>query len=171
MQDSIILLETSEATEEKAPAQRSIDEIPVDKVMAAFRQACRGRGTMMRDDLLKAVSERLGYQRLGKVIAEALKGHLRAAIRRKIIGAEGQAVFAETTWMDEYTRDELVDTIRSVMRQGCNYDREDVIAAVAAHLGFARITATVRDPIKSAINAAIRRGLLDYDGPTVWRKE
>ena len=94
--------------------------------MAAFRQACRGRGEMARDELLKAVAHRLGFQRVGRSINETLKGHLRAAIRRKIVGADGDTVWPETGRMDEYTRDELVDTIRSVMRRGCNCDRNAV---------------------------------------------
>ena len=57
--------------------------------MAAFRQATRGRGWLEREELLKEVSLVLGYQRLGPKIEEALRGHLRAAIRRQIIEAEG----------------------------------------------------------------------------------
>ena len=57
--------------------------------MAAFRQAARGRGWLERDELLKRVSLVLGYQRLGPRIEEALRGHLRAAIRRRIIETDG----------------------------------------------------------------------------------
>jgi hypothetical protein len=45
--------------------------------------------------------------------------------------------------MDEYTRGELVDTIQSVMRKGCTYDREEVIEAVASQLGFTRVRETI----------------------------
>jgi hypothetical protein len=71
--------------------------------------------------------------------------------------------------MDEYTRDELVDTIRSVTRKGSKYGREEVIEAVASHLGFARVRETIAAPVKSAINAAIRRGVLVYEGKVMWR--
>ena len=57
--------------------------------MAAFRQAARGRGWLDRDELLKEVSLVLGYQRLGPKIEESLRGHLRAAIRRRIIEPDG----------------------------------------------------------------------------------
>ncbi|MBX7106930.1 MAG: hypothetical protein K1X57_22865 [Gemmataceae bacterium] len=57
--------------------------------MAAFRQVARNRGNSERDELLKAVSEILGYWRLGRKIAETLLGHLRVAIRRSIIEADG----------------------------------------------------------------------------------
>ena len=62
-------------------------------------------------------------------------------------------------------------TFRSVMRKGTSYEREDVIHALARYLGFVRVTDTIREPIKSAINSAIRRGLLGYEGSVVWREE
>ena len=44
------------------------------------------------------------------------------------------------------------------MRKGTHYEREDVIHALARYLGFVRVTDTIREPIRSAINSAIRRG-------------
>ncbi len=147
-----------------------IDEIDTDEVMATFRQAMRGRAFIHEEDLLKEVSLRLDYQRLGSKIREALKGHLRAAIRRKIVSRDGDYLHAETSSMADYTLDELRTFVCSVMRKGTTYDREDVIQATARHLGFARVRETVRGPIRSAINSAIRRGMLTYDGPSVWRE-
>ena len=57
------------------------------------------------------------------------------------------------------------------MRKGTNYEREDVIHALARYLGFAHITDTSRDAIKSAINSAIRQGILGYEGSVVWRED
>jgi hypothetical protein len=56
------------------------------------------------------------------------------------------------------------------MHKGTRYDREDVIHAVARYLGFARVTDTSRDAIKSAINSAIRQGILAYEGNVIWRE-
>lgn len=140
--------------------------------MAAFRQATRGRGWLERDELMKAVSVVLGYQRLGPKIEEALRGHLRAAIRRRIIEADGASlVRVGSGTMADYGLDELRETFRSVMRKGTNYEREDVIHTLARYLGFARVTDTSRDAIKSAINSAIRQGILGYEGSIVWREE
>ena len=69
--------------------------------------------------------------------------------------------------MADYTRDELVDTIRSVTRKGCLYDRDELIEAVADYLGFNRVNDGIRTPIKSAINGAIRRGTLERAGTMV----
>lgn len=148
-----------------------IDELDVDQVMAEFRQQARRLGTATRGELLKAVSQELGHKRLGHNIEEALKGHLRAAIRRKIIATYGELVCLHTPSMETYERDELIDAFHSVMRKNLSYEREDVIRSLANHLGFRRLTDTVREPIKSAINAAIRRGVLDYKGELIWRAD
>ena len=156
------------------PANRStpIEQLDTDDIMAAFRQAARGRGWLDRDELLKEVSVALGYQRLGPKIEEALRGHLRAAIRRRIVEADGASlVRAGTGTMADYGLDELRETFRSVMRKGASYEREDVIHALARYLGFARITDNSRDTIKSAINSAIRHGVLGYEGSVIWREE
>ena len=73
--------------------------------------------------------------------------------------------------MADYGLDELRETFRSVMRKGASYEREDVIHALARYLGFARITDNSRDTIKSAINSAIRHGVLGYEGSVIWREE
>jgi hypothetical protein len=57
------------------------------------------------------------------------------------------------------------------MRKGTVYEREDVIHALARYLGFVRVTDTIRQPIKSAINSAIRQGLLGYEGSVIWRTQ
>ncbi len=163
-----------EPESEAEPTNRpvSIDLIDADTIMAAFRQATRGRGWLERDELLKDVSLTLGFQRLGPKIDETLRGHLRAAIRRRIIEADGASlVRAGTGTMADYGLDELRETFRSVMRKGTNYEREDVIHALARYLGFARVTDTSRDAIKSAINSAIRHGVLGYEGSVIWREE
>jgi hypothetical protein len=148
-----------------------IDQVDTDAVMAAFRQAARGRGWLDRDELLKYVSLVLGHQRLGPRTDEALRGHLRAAIRRRVIETDGPAlVRAGTAAMADYEPDDLLDVFRSVMRKGTRYDREDVLPALARHLGFVRLTDTIREPIRRAITRAIRHGLLGYEGSTIWRE-
>jgi len=47
--------------------------------------------------------------------------------------------------------------------------REDAIRAAARRLGYARTGSRIRDTFKSAINGAIRRGLLEYDGQLIRR--
>lgn len=120
--------------------------------------------------MLKEVAGLLGYQRLGSRIKETLKGHMRAAIRRGIIEADGGFVRTLTATMNDYTREELRVTLISVMRKGTTCEREDVIYAVAHHLGFSRVTDAVRDPIRSTINNGIRQGILGYEGSVIWKE-
>ena len=158
-------------TPEPAARPTPIDEIDTDDIMAAFRQAARGKGWLDRDELLKEVSLVLGYQRLGPKIEEALRGHLRAAIRRRIIETDGpNLVHAGTVSMADYEPDELVEVFRSVMRKGTTYDREEVIPALARYLGFVRVTDSIREPIRKAITRAIRQGILGYEGSDIWRQ-
>jgi len=147
-----------------------IGDLDTNQVMAAFRQAARGRGWTEREDILREVAIVLGYQRLGSRIKETLKGNMRAAIRRGILESDGDCVRALTVTMNDYERNELRDTLKSVMRKGTTHDREDVIHAVAHHLGFQRVREDTRKHIKSAINSAIRQGILDYQGNQVWRE-
>jgi hypothetical protein len=163
-----------QATPSPEPSARpaSIDQLETDDIMAAFRQAARGEGLLDRAELLKEVSVVLGYQRLGPKILEALRGHLRAAIRRRIIETDGpNLVRAGAISMADYEPNELMEVFRCVMRKGTKYDREEVIPALARHLGFVRLTDSIREPIRRAITRAIRHGLLGYDGSIIWRGE
>src|SRR5690606_9905526 len=127
---------------EGAPQPTPIDELDTDYVMAEFGQGARRLGTVSRAERLKAVAQALGYRRLGTNTNEALKGHLRAALRRKIIAAEGDLVCLHTPAMDSYDRDELIEVFKSVMRKNQEYEREDVMRALANYLGFRRLTDT-----------------------------
>jgi hypothetical protein len=50
-----------------------------------------------------------------------------------------------------------------------NGGRAKTPSAPARRLGFARTGNRIRDAFKSAINGAIRRGLLEYDGQLIRR--
>ena len=151
------------------PERRTASEEPkTDEIMAAFRQVAHSLGEADREEILRRVARELGYEGLRKPIRERLTSDLRVAIRRKIV-AVCELVCPETPTMADYQRDELVGFLCSVMRKGTRYEREDVIRAVANHLGFRRLTDTVRTPVKSAINAAIRRGVIAYEGNLIWR--
>ena len=73
--------------------------------------------------------------------------------------------------MADYDIEELRESFRSVMTKGRRYEREEVIQDLAHYLGFSRVTDSSRDPIKSAINSAIRHGILGYEGSVIWREE
>lgn len=56
------------------------------------------------------------------------------------------------------------------MHKGKSYERDEVMHAIAHYLGFARLTDTSHDAIKSAINSGIRQGVLSYEGSVIWRE-
>jgi len=70
---------------------------------------------------------------------------------------------------DESERHTRVGFIRTVTRPGAEYDRNEIVAAVARHLGFARVRGSVAAPVRSAINAAIRRGVLARESTRIVR--
>jgi excisionase family DNA binding protein len=169
----VVLPEPNEADGGSQPTDNCrgpLDGRQTDEIMAAFRQAIRGRGWMEREEVLKGVSVVLGFERLGPKIKEGLRGHLRAAIRRKIIEADGNEVRPGTTTLADYALDDLREAFASVMRKGRKYDREEVMHAIATYLGFARLTETGEVPLKSAINSGIRQGILGYKGSEIWRE-
>lgn len=150
----------------RAPA---LEELDTDAIMVVFRQTARGKGLRERGELLKEISLALGYQRLGSKIEEALRGYLRAAIQRKIIESDGDLVRLGAATTEQYDLENLRNALCSVMRSGRKYEREEVIYAVTRYLGFACVTDTMRQAMKSAINSAIRQGSLVYEGDVIWR--
>ncbi len=151
-----------EATEQR-PATSS-EPFETNDVMAAFRQAARGKGWISDQYLFKETAKQFGYERLGSTIKTTLKGHMRAAIRRQIFERDGNCVRLTTNSLSDYARDYLRDVVCSVIRKGSTYEREDIIHAVAHHLGFRRVSENARNTVKSAINSGIRQGLLGYQG-------
>jgi len=147
----------------------AIESLETDEVMAAFRKACRGRGAMTREELLREVAQVFGYKRLGFSVGERLKGHVRAAIRRGIVEADGEWVRSATRSIDDYSRDALIDTLHSVMQSGKLYDREAVIRAAGEHLGFSKVNDRIRGAFRSAIRKGVRTGKIISDRNTIWR--
>ncbi|MDY6953170.1 MAG: restriction endonuclease subunit S [Thermodesulfobacteriota bacterium] len=145
------------------------DSLDTNEVMAAFRKASRGRGAMSREELMREVSQVLGYQRLGSAIGERLRGHLRAAIRRGIVAANSEWVQPATRTIGDYDRERLIEAMRSVMRAGKEYPRDEVVQATAEYLGFSRVTANLDTVMRTAIRTAIRQGDVVSDRDVIWR--
>ena len=72
--------------------------------------------------------------------------------------------------INDYSREELVTALLRGMGKKW-WTRDDAIRAAARRLGFTRTGRQIRDAFKSAINGAIRRGLLEYDGDIVRRPQ
>ena len=137
--------------------------------MAVIREVFLDGPARSRDDAVRDIARALGYQRVGSTISEILGNDIRTAVRRGILdNASGQFTLLCRT-IDRYTRDHLIDILLAALGQGwC--EREEAIASAARHLGFRRTGSKIRIALMSAINGAIRRGLLEKDGPRTIRQ-
>lgn len=88
------------------------------------------------------------------------------AIKRGVIHKTETGFAIECRSINNYNRDELIEALLDAMGRAW-IDREDAIREAARHLGFRRTGRQIRDTFKSAINGAIRRGLLEYDGELI----
>lgn len=90
-------------------------------------------------------------------------------MRRGIIANERGLLEIDCRTIDDYPCDLLIEYLLAAMG-GTWFDRSDAMRAAARHLGFRRTGKNIVAVLKSAINAAIRRGLLERGGPKSIRK-
>lgn len=158
---------------EAAPAGRNAAPPPISErepfeIMAAIRQVFDDGIERDRDAAIRDVARALGYERIGDRIRESLDGDIRAAVRRGILQNANGCLSILCRTIDGYTRDHLVEMLLSDMG-GRWWYRDEIIRATARYLGFRRTGPTITKALKSAINGAIRRGLLESEGPRVRR--
>ena len=149
-------------------SDRTIDEINRDEIMAAIRDVFKSGESLDPDTAITDIARVLGFRRTGARIHEELRSALRTAIRRHIINCDKGVISLECATIDDYNRDELIGTLLAAMGTTW-WDREDAIRAAAHRLGFRRTGSQIRKAFKSAINGAIRRGLLEYDDHIIRR--
>lgn len=144
------------------PAPPDIDVYDRETLLGVIREVFAGGARMDAGEAIRAIARRLGYARAGARIHERLKNTLRVAVTRGIL-LNGQGEYRlDRGGIGDYTQDECVAALMAAMPRGWT-EREDAIRAAARHLGFRRTGSAIHDAFKSAINGAIRRGLLEYD--------
>jgi len=94
---------------------------------------------------------------------------LRAAVRRGIIASYRGQLEIDCRTIDDYPLDLLVEYLLTAIGGGW-LDRGAAVTATARHLGFRRTGRRIVAAIKSAMNSAVRRGLLERDGVNRIRK-
>lgn len=168
---------TGEAGSRKKPAKRkpaaaepsaaqSIDDLDRDEIVAAIREVFSQNVELDRDSAIREVAHALGFDRTGSRIADTIDSALIAAAKRGVIFNDRGVLSLWSRTIGHYSRDELIITLLSVMGPVW-WDREAAIVAAARHLGFKRTGSLIRDAFKSAINGAIRRGLIEYSGSMI----
>lgn len=143
-----------------------IDQIDSNDVMGAVRDLFSDGAERDRETALRDLAAALGYQRLGPRIRETLDNDLRTAVRRGILDNAPHGLRLLCRSVGEYTREHLVRMLMSDIADGW-LDRDTLIRDTARYLGFRRTGSEIRKALKSAINGAIRRGLLEYEGDRV----
>lgn len=141
-----------------------------DRILATIRAVARHRGWIDRDDFLRDLARELGHQRLGSNIRQQLKNNVRTALRRKILEADGTNLRLFATTIDDYSYDYLRDVLMSVTRLRTLYHRDALNRSIAHHLGFTRLTPPTLRVLKSTLNSAIRRGMLERVGDELRRR-
>lgn len=146
-----------------------IDETDRNDVLATVREVFSSVGPRDRDQAIREVAAAMGYRRTGSRIRDVLSRDIPTAVRRGILDNTGGQLSLLCRTIDHYTLDHLVDILLAAM--GATWwSRDAAITAAARHLGFRRTGPNIQSAFKSAINAAIRRSLLERDGADHIRK-
>jgi hypothetical protein len=141
-------------------------DISYDEAMSYVREAFTKGGARDREQAIKDVATALGFQRVGLRVGAEVDGYLRAAVRRGILKSENGSYSLLVRNAGDYTRDHLIEMLMASV-DGSWMEREEAVRAIAKHLGFQRAGTAFKEALKSAINGAIRRGLLVYAGDRV----
>lgn len=150
-----------------APA--AIDDIDRDDVLAVIRQVFSDGARRDRPTAIREVAHALGYDRTGARIQAVLDTDLLTAVRRGILENDRGELRLLCRSADDYTLDHRVAMLLAAMGGGWQ-TRDEAITAAARHLGYRRTGPAIRAAFKSAINAAMRRGLLERGGTDAIRK-
>lgn len=139
----------------------SPSEEVVEQILAAIRQSCWGAGKMQREELIRKVAERLGCQKLGKNVRARLDRHIDVAMVRKIVEIEDGLLCGATPTFARYDWDFLVRTVRTLLKDGRERETGDLINAVASYLGYAQVTAPIRERMERILLWASQNGLVE----------
>ena len=154
------------AASEGNPVSLSIDDFERDDIIAAIRQVFSSGNQLDRDTAIREVSHTLGFQRTGTRIAQSIDSALIAAVKRSVIQNQRGLLSIACRNIGDYSRDQLIEALLGA--RGYTWrDREEAMRAAARYLGFRRTGSAIRKAFKSAINGAIRRGLLERNGPMI----
>jgi hypothetical protein len=137
--------------------------------LAIIRESYAHDGPRNRAQAIRDIARALGYRRVGPRIEEILGNDLQTAVRRGILDHSRGTYSLLCRSIDEYDRDHLVAMLLAAMDSGWQ-TRTDAITAAARHLGYRRTGRKIVSAFKSAINSALRRGLIERDGPDYIRR-
>lgn len=143
-------------------------EILANDAMAAFRE-CLANGQLARGELIRDAAHALGVERAGKLIKEVLDGHLRAAVRRRIVTNERGMIRLAGRTIEDFERGELKGQfVAALVAEGQGWvERADAIRAFARWLGFTRTGEKIEAKANSLINGLLRESRLEAQGKAI----
>jgi type I restriction enzyme, S subunit len=132
-----------------------------ERILAAIRQACWGAGEMTREELIRKVAVRLGSPRFGKSVRARLEMHVEVAVARRIVARQGDLLTGATPTFGRYDYVFLMETVRQLTGRGAEFDKDEVVRAVAAWLGYGQVTPAIRERMDRVFRWAAQDGALE----------
>ena len=132
-----------------------------ERILAAIRQACWGAGEMTREELIRKVAVRLGSPRFGKSVRARLEMHVEVAVARRIVARQGDLLTGATPTFGRYDYVFLMETVRQLTSRGGEFDKDEIVRAVAAWLGYGQVTPAIRERMDRVFLWAAQDGALE----------
>jgi type I restriction enzyme S subunit len=132
-----------------------------ERILAAIRQACWGAGEMTREELIRKVAVRLGSPRFGKSVRARLEMHVEVAVARRIVARQGDLLTGATPTFGRYDYVFLMETVRQLASRGGEFDKDEIVRAVAAWLGYGQVTPAIRERMDRVFLWAAQDGALE----------
>lgn len=151
------LLERIEADRSGLEAGRP-DEAISESILTAVRQSCWGSGEMTREDLVRKVAARLGCPKFGRNVRARLEAHVEAALARRILARKGDLLTGATPTFGRYDFVFLMRTVLVLAEKGVEHEKDEIIEAVAAYLGYGQVTTAIRDRMARVLEWAAGNG-------------
>ncbi len=146
----------------------SNDLSDINAAMSRIELVFAAGGPRGRERAVREVAQILGYQRLGCRVREHVDSVLREAIRRGIVASSDGQLAPMCTSVNQHSQEHLVRMLKETMNRSVGWiSREGAIHATARHMGYRRVGRHIRAAMKSAMNGAIRRGLIEADGDRI----
>ena len=139
----------------------SAGEDASERVLAAIRQACWGAGEIHRDELIRRVAARLGSPRSSKAVRAWLEKQLEIAQARRIVArsaGSGDLLRGATPQFGRYDYKFLMATLETLAAPGVEHDKDELVRALAAHLGFGQVTQAIRERMERVFQWAAQDG-------------
>lgn len=127
-----------------------------ERFMRASRTVLGSTGSVPKLNYLRQVASELGYAQMTHELRAILLEMMPVAVDRRVTHEQSGKVSLGTRTIADYPRQKLVQIVVEVLAGRGWQDREKVMQDVRKHLGFPRISRTIRAHVKSAINSAIR---------------